>query len=179
MIKAMLRALSDGNGLSSYPHSNEDTARSANGNGGLLAEESWDSLESAFKRMRDLVLGGQKYLTVIRFELIRLYEIQYALRQLGWFNFGGRLRLTVQLARVTIGIPMALDKAMREEQHSREDENDVENSRVRAASSIVISDRKGLLGQRGRAVLDGVCGALEKGESWIPGSGAAQVGVMT
>jgi hypothetical protein len=52
-------------------------------------------------------------LTIIRFELIRLYEIQHSLRQLSYFDVFGRLRLTLQLARVTLSIPMAIDQAMK------------------------------------------------------------------
>lgn len=51
---------------------------------------------------------------MIRFELIRLYEIQHSLRQLSYFDVFGRLRLTLQLARVTLSIPMAIDEAMKE-----------------------------------------------------------------
>lgn len=58
--------------------------------------------------------AGKKYLTIIRFELIRLYEIQHSLRQLSYFDVFGRLRLTLQLARVTLSIPMAIDQAMKE-----------------------------------------------------------------
>jgi hypothetical protein len=43
---------------------------------------------------------------VIKFELIRLYEIQNDLRRLSYFNLTGRLRLTIRLARVAIEIPM-------------------------------------------------------------------------
>ena len=58
--------------------------------------------------------AGKKYLSIIRFELIRLYEIQHSLRQLSYFDVFGRLRLTLQLARVTLSIPMAIDQAMRD-----------------------------------------------------------------
>ena len=57
--------------------------------------------------------AGKKYLSIIRFELIRLYEIQHSLRQLSYFDVFGRLRLTLQLARVTLSIPMAIDSAMK------------------------------------------------------------------
>lgn len=59
------------------------------------------------------VAAGKKYLSIIRFELIRLYEIQHSLRQLSYFDVFGRLRLTLQLARVTLSIPMAIDSAMK------------------------------------------------------------------
>ncbi|PWN98732.1 hypothetical protein FA09DRAFT_342997 [Tilletiopsis washingtonensis] len=84
------------------------------GNPGLnLGEEAVDSIEGAFKRLRHMMLAGKKYLSIIRFELIRLYEIQHSLRQLSYFDVFGRLRLTLQLARVTLSIPMAIDSAMK------------------------------------------------------------------
>jgi len=102
-----------------------------------LGEDAVDSIEGAFAKLRDIMLGqfvetvvigevllfyiscfsfaaGKKYLTIIRFELIRLYEIQHSLRQLSYFDVFGRLRLTLQLARVTLSIPMAIDQAMKE-----------------------------------------------------------------
>ncbi|PWN45071.1 DnaJ-domain-containing protein [Ceraceosorus guamensis] len=84
------------------------------GNPGLnLGEEAVDSIEGAFRRLRHMMLAGKRYLGVIRFELIRLYEIQHSLRQLSYFDLFGRLRLTLQLARVTLSIPMAIDTAMK------------------------------------------------------------------
>ncbi|GAA5849268.1 hypothetical protein JCM8547_006497 [Rhodosporidiobolus lusitaniae] len=89
------------------------------GNPGLnLGDEAVDSLEGAFKRVREALLAGQRYLRLIKFELIRLYEIQHSLRSLSYFDVYGRLRLTLALTRVTLEIPMVLDRAMAEEQMS-------------------------------------------------------------
>ncbi|CAO1629368.1 unnamed protein product [Parajaminaea phylloscopi] len=96
MIRVLVNALNDGN-----PSMN-------------LGDDAVDSIEGAFKRVRDIMLAGKRYLSVIRFELIRLYEIQHSLRQLSYFNISGRLRLTLQLARVTISIPLAIDQAMKQ-----------------------------------------------------------------
>lgn len=114
------------------------------GNPGLnLGDEAIDNLEGAFRKVRETLLGefflsllpslywytmlaiyctkiysplaGQKYLRLLRFEIIRLYEIQHSLRSLSYLDFIGRLRLTLALTRVTLEIPMVLDKAMREE----------------------------------------------------------------
>ncbi|KAE8267728.1 hypothetical protein A4X09_0g4618 [Tilletia walkeri] len=88
-----------------------------------LGNEAVDSLEGAFRRLRKILLAGKKYLTIIRFELIRLYEIQHSLRQLSYFDVFGRLRLTLQLARVTLSIPMAIDQAMKEPSDDSEDDD--------------------------------------------------------
>lgn len=58
--------------------------------------------------------AGRRYVRVVHLELIRLYEIQQHLRSLSYFDVFGRLRLTLQLARVTLSIPMAIDQAMKD-----------------------------------------------------------------
>jgi len=94
------------------------------GNPGLnLSENTVENLEAALRRLRLLLLSGQKYVRVIRFELIRLYEIQHSLRQLSYFNITGRLRLSLALARVTLSIPMAVDRAMKEEREGEDGED--------------------------------------------------------
>ncbi|CAO1621012.1 unnamed protein product [Sympodiomycopsis kandeliae] len=95
MIRVMVNALNDGN-----PSMN-------------LGDDAVDSIEGALRRLREVMLAGRRYLSVIKFELIRLYEIQHSLRQLSYFNITGRLKLTLQLARVTINIPLAIDQAMK------------------------------------------------------------------
>ncbi len=45
-------------------------------------------------------------------ELCRLLEIQHALRQLSYFDLFGRSRLTVRLARITLRLPIAVEKAI-------------------------------------------------------------------
>ncbi|KAL9938107.1 hypothetical protein V8E36_002730 [Tilletia maclaganii] len=105
MIRVLVNALNEGN------------------QGMHLGSDAVDSLEGAFRRLRKVLLAGKKYLTIIRFELIRLYEIQHSLRQLSYFDVFGRLRLTLQLARVTLSIPMAIDQAMKEPSDDSEDDD--------------------------------------------------------
>ena len=111
-----------------------------------------------------LPTAGAKHFRIVKFELIRLYEIQHDLRQLSYFDVFGRLRLSLQLARVTLSIPMAIDKAMREEGDDDEDDGDscrnngrpagyVENDEdaLNASNRQVV--KKGLLGPRVAGVL--------------------------
>lgn len=98
MIRVLVNALNEGN-----PSMN-------------LGDEAVDSIESAFRRLREILLAGKRYLSVIKFELMRLYEIQQSLRSLSYFNLTGRLKLTLQLARITINIPLAIDTAMKQQQ---------------------------------------------------------------
>lgn len=95
----------------------------------------------------------------MKFELIRLYEIQHDLRQLSYFDVFGRLRLSLQLARVTLSIPMAIDKAMREDDDDEEADGthrpagyvDNDEEALHAADRQVV--KKGLLGPRVAGVL--------------------------
>lgn len=138
------------------------------GNPGLdLGDDAVNNIEGAFRKLRELLLAGKKYLTIVRFELIRLYEIQHSLRQLSYFDVFGRLRLTLQLARVTLSIPMAIDQAMKENEKgektnetgldageigatSDEDENDtdeeteVENSRKQRRRQTSVEEEFGM-----------------------------------
>jgi hypothetical protein len=104
----------------------------------------------------------------------------------------GRLRLTLALTRVTLEIPMVLDKAMREEVVVRQPRNVVPgSSRASSSNSSSASDddledegatgasasggaagrsgelqRRGLLGPRIKGALVIACKVLEKGEKF-------------
>jgi hypothetical protein len=56
--------------------------------------------------------------------LLRLLDIQHDFRQLPYLDICGRLRLTLQLARVTLEMPVAVDRAIceREEEKEREEQ---------------------------------------------------------
>ncbi|GAA5974460.1 hypothetical protein JCM11641_003228 [Rhodosporidiobolus odoratus] len=152
------------------------------GNPGLnLGDDAVDNLEGAFKRVREALLAGQRYLRLIKFELIRLYEIQHSLRTLSYFDVYGRLRLTLALTRVTLEIPMVLDRAMRDEtpapavgggppvkvevgvrERAEEGEDEGEGDGGKAGQL----ERRGLLGMRTRGMLVVTCKLLEKAERW-------------
>ena len=54
-----------------------------------------------------------------------MYELQSSLRALSYFDVRGRLRLTLQLARVTLSLPVVVDLAMRDEGDSDDEEDEV------------------------------------------------------
>jgi hypothetical protein len=153
----------------------------------LLCESSFLSMRQTLLLLRDCItrlelmqcLGmvraaGAKHFRIVKFELIRLYEIQHDLRQLSYFDVFGRLRLSLQLARVTLSIPMAIDKAMREDDDD-DDDDGIEGRRRNAGrpAGYVEDDeealnasqrqvvKKGLLGPRIAGVLGLVSGPLD------------------
>ncbi|KAG9014011.1 hypothetical protein FRB94_000208 [Tulasnella sp. JGI-2019a] len=87
-----------------------------------MGDETIEGLLNSLMRLREVLLVGQKYIRIVRFELIRMYEIQHNLRALPYLDVRGRLRLTFQLARVTLNLPVVVDLAMREGQQADEDE---------------------------------------------------------
>lgn len=60
-------------------------------------------------------------------EFCRLLEVQHAFRQLSYFDIRRRSRLTIQLARIAVNLPIALERAIQEQQttmFSRERDRD-------------------------------------------------------
>uniref|UniRef100_A0A1D1Y5N2 DnaJ subfamily C member 17 n=1 Tax=Anthurium amnicola TaxID=1678845 RepID=A0A1D1Y5N2_9ARAE len=133
MIRALVNALNESNpGLN-------------------LGDDAIETLEIAFRRMRDLLLAGKKYVKIVQFELIRLYEIQQQLRSLSYFDVFGRLRLTLQLTRLTLTIPMLIDNAMKSEYDAL------------GAKGV----NKGLLGDGMAKVISSLVTVLERGEQYV------------
>ncbi|KAF0419884.1 DnaJ-domain-containing protein [Gigaspora margarita] len=134
MIRALVNALNEGNpGLN-------------------LGEDAIETLETAFRRMRELLLAGKKYVKIVQFELIRLYEIQQQLRALSYFDVFGRLRLTIQLARITLTIPLLIDNSMK-----------AEFEHLNGKSSM----NKGLFGDGMAKVITGLVTILDRGEKFV------------
>ena len=107
----------------------------------------------------------------MRFELIRLYEIQHSLRQLSYFDICGRLRLTLQLARVTLSLPCTIDRALLAEAEEEERAKGLNERRTNVPASAVTDGdrgttkrRRGILHPRVNSMLVSVCGLLEFGE---------------
>jgi len=115
-----------------------------------LGDDAIETLEIAFRRMRDLLLAGKKYVKIVQFELIRLYELQQQLRSLSYFDVFGRLRVTLQLARLTLTIPMLIDNAMKAEF----------DAGAKGAN-------KGLLGDGVAKVVSSLITVLERGEQYV------------
>ena len=78
----------------------------------------------------------------------RLIEVQHAFRQLSYFDLKKRFRLTVELTRITISLPITLEEAVlrQKEQTAREEDADptaaILNARVRTilhGSAVVLA----------------------------------------
>lgn len=98
------------------------------------------------------------------------------MRTLGYFDLSGRLRLTLALTRVTLEIPMVLDRAMRDENSGVPPSATPPMSGQARARMADFNDdgdatggelaRRGILGPRVKGVLVIACKVLEKGERY-------------
>lgn len=134
------------------------------GNPGLnLGEEAINNLETSFKKLRTILLTGQKYMKVIRFELIKLYEIQSSLRSLSYLNVLGRVRLSLALARVTLSIPMRIDQVMREKEEEEDEEEGMDEDQRRRRRRQK-NRNSGILPRGVAGLLEATVAVLECGE---------------
>lgn len=133
--------------------------------------------------------AGQKYALLLKFSLIRMYEIQISLRRLSYFDLYGRLRLTMELMRCMVEVPLILDRAMREDvastspsspdsSRSRSSSVDADPERTAAEGQPGQGqlERRGILGVRTKGMLVLTCRVLERAETWIGGSTASPTG---
>ncbi|KAF3926587.1 hypothetical protein AA313_de0205511 [Arthrobotrys entomopaga] len=79
----------------------------------LVSEDVIDGIESAFFRIRQLVITTRVYAFLISIELGRIHRCQKRLMALGYFDFRGRVRVTMQLVRTTLAIPVRIELALR------------------------------------------------------------------
>ncbi|KAI6103871.1 DnaJ domain-containing protein [Pisolithus croceorrhizus] len=100
-----------------------------------LSEESIDSVLSVLRGIRERMLTCRTCVVALHAECIRVLELQSAFRQLPYFDITGRSRLTIQLTRLTITLPITLEKAIQEQRrganyHQQPTNHDRENQTV-------------------------------------------------
>jgi len=79
----------------------------------LVSEEVVINVERSFIRIRELVLTTRTYALLIYIELGRIHRVQKRLMGLGYLDVVGRARLTIHLVRVTLAVPMRVDRALK------------------------------------------------------------------
>ncbi|EJD49027.1 DnaJ-domain-containing protein [Auricularia subglabra TFB-10046 SS5] len=121
-----------------------------------FGEDKIEALLQSLSSLRDLLLGCRTYIRVIRFELCRLVEIQHSLRQLSYFDIFGRTRLSLELLRVVVSLPMAIDLALQEEAEAA-----AASERERAAA---LKARRSILHPTLGTLLRAVVHVLERSE---------------
>ncbi|EPS36059.1 hypothetical protein H072_10470 [Dactylellina haptotyla CBS 200.50] len=79
----------------------------------LVSEDVINGIESAFFRIRQLIITTRVYAFLISIELGRIHRVQKRLMALGYFDVRGRVRVTMQLVRTTLAIPVRIELALR------------------------------------------------------------------
>ncbi|KAH7106307.1 DnaJ-domain-containing protein [Auriculariales sp. MPI-PUGE-AT-0066] len=121
-----------------------------------LGEDKIEDVLNSLSSLRDLLMSCRTYIRVIRFELCRLVEIQNSLRQLSYFNVFGRTRLSLELLRVAVSLPIAIEVALQQEAA-----NAAKTERERAAA---LQARRNILPPPVSTVLRSVAYVLERSE---------------
>ncbi|KAH7884596.1 DnaJ-domain-containing protein [Phlebopus sp. FC_14] len=82
-----------------------------------LGDDGINSVLSVLQRIRERILTCRACIIALHTELARVLELQSAFRQLPYFDITGRSRLTIQLTRITLFLPVTLEKAIQEQQN--------------------------------------------------------------
>ncbi|KAF8121827.1 hypothetical protein EV363DRAFT_1184303, partial [Boletus edulis] len=81
-----------------------------------LGHDGINSVLSVLENIRGRVLTCRACILALHSELVRVLEIQYAFRQLPYLDITSRSRLTIQLTRITLSLPVTLEKAIQDAQ---------------------------------------------------------------
>ncbi|CAG8979863.1 hypothetical protein HYALB_00002636 [Hymenoscyphus albidus] len=129
----------------------------------LVSEEVVINVERSFIRIRELVLTTRTYALLIYIELGRIHRVQKRLMGLGYLDVVGRARLTIHLVRVTLAVPMRVDRALkqREEKAWRAK---VAGLQARGITPTETMGQAGILNERVSKVLEFIVGAAGKDE---------------
>jgi len=117
-----------------------------------LGDEGIDSVLLTLQSIRQRALTCRTCIYALHAELARLLEVQHAFRQLSYFDIMGRSRLAVQLTRITLRLPIALELAL--SQQSPRNSQDADNN----------DDKPTIFPQRVTLLIRGVDFALERME---------------
>ncbi|TFK50056.1 DnaJ-domain-containing protein [Heliocybe sulcata] len=77
-----------------------------------LGEDSVNVILSTLHNIRERAITCRTCILALHSELGHLLEVQHAFRQLSYLDIMGRSRLTIQLARITLNLPMAIERAI-------------------------------------------------------------------
>lgn len=124
----------------------------------LVSEDAIDGIERSWFRVRDLIISTRHYALLVSIELGRINRVQKKLRALGYFDVFGRIRMTAQLVKVTLAVPMRVDRALRlrEERERRATE-----AGWNAAEGMGFDTIEGKSGRRGGILNERVFKVLE------------------
>lgn len=123
-----------------------------------LGEDMIQSVESTFRKLRDVSIVATKYIRLVKFEIMKLYELQYAVRRLSYFDVFGRLALIIRISKLILRIPIIINMASK-----------VEGPMERELCYDEMGGQVvgGIFGDRVERMLRMMVAVLEAGEKWM------------
>ncbi|KAF7789707.1 hypothetical protein EIP86_000653 [Pleurotus ostreatoroseus] len=118
-----------------------------------IGDEGIDNVLHTLQAIRERALTCRACVLALHAEVTRLLEVQHAFRQLSYFDLRRRSRLTLELTRIAITLPLALEEAIQQQRQGSGDgdpggADDVLNRRVRSilrGSAVVLQRLEQLL----------------------------------
>ncbi|KAG0260257.1 hypothetical protein BG011_002038 [Mortierella polycephala] len=139
-----------------------------NTSGGVrLGDDVIGMIEEMFLRLRFVLHGCKKYMTLVHDQVQQLSEIHHGMRSLAYLDVLGRFRLTLKLSKVMLTIPMIIQDEMKREiavAAALEGGTDQEEANTKKNAGIV---ENVFLNDRVETVLKTVVSAIETGERWV------------
>lgn len=99
-----------------------------------LGDEGIDMILHSLEAIRERALTCRACVLALHTQVSRLIEVQHAFRQLSYFDIRRRFRLTLELTRIAISLPIALEQAIAKAKEDRRDSetNAILNHRLRS-----------------------------------------------
>ncbi|KAI0784461.1 hypothetical protein C8Q75DRAFT_809950 [Abortiporus biennis] len=139
-----------------------------------LGDDGIDAVLLTLQSIRQRALTCRTCVLALNTELSRLLEVKHAFRQLSYFDLRRRSRLTIELARIAISLPIALDRALQRQKRAdlrepemtttattRGDDDDEDNVENRESQQVTTA----LLNKRVYGLLCSFAFVLERVES--------------
>ncbi|KAF9080170.1 hypothetical protein BGX23_002546 [Mortierella sp. AD031] len=132
-----------------------------------LGDDVIGMIEEMFLRLRFVLHGCKKYMTLVHDQVQQLSDIHHSMRSLAYLDVLGRFRLTLKLSKVMLTIPMIIQDEMRREMavaaaleggSEQDDANAKKNAGI--VGTVFLNDRV-------ETVLKKVVSAIETGERWV------------
>ncbi|KAI1797463.1 DnaJ-domain-containing protein [Ganoderma leucocontextum] len=120
-----------------------------------LGEEGINSVLMTLEAIRNRALTCRTCVFALHHEVSRLLDVQRAFRQLSYFDIRRRSYFMIQIARLTISMPIALEEALRQQKQDDYGEG------------VVGEDETTLLNRRVYSLLRGIISVLERMEGLV------------
>ncbi|KAJ7052503.1 hypothetical protein C8F01DRAFT_1332423 [Mycena amicta] len=95
-----------------------------------MGDEGINSILNSLQRIRERALTCRTCIYALHAEMTRVLEIQHSFRQLSFFDLRTRTRLIVELTRITLSLPLALERAIVQQNVTYTDERTLNSEAI-------------------------------------------------